>query len=154
MEPIMVVVCHWPPGAWSWSRRPRRARPRNRVRLVLAQDSSRKTSRSAGHSFCRSRQRFLCSWRSARSCSLARSVFFIAVAQTPQRVVDRHYGAGDSQLLADLLQRRVGMPVHVLLESIELPGLKTTGLPDRALAWSQAPFVLALPLELIDPPFS
>ena len=39
---IMVVVCQWPWGLLAWTRCPRGARPRKRVSLVLAPDSSRK----------------------------------------------------------------------------------------------------------------
>src|SRR5271154_7137143 len=96
--------------------------------LVLAQDSSRKPSRSIANSFCASFQRTLFSTISARSCSLARSVFFIAVAEPPQGVVDGHQRAVDSQLLVDPLQRCVGMLVHVLRQAIDLLAIEAARL--------------------------
>jgi len=45
-EEIIVVVHQWPRGAWQTSRFPRGERPRSRVILVLAADSSIKTIRA------------------------------------------------------------------------------------------------------------
>src|SRR5580700_10962250 len=114
MDPSIVVVSQRPPGAWSWSLWPWRARPRSRVILVLAHDSSMKTSRSMGSPPWASCQSFLFSAMSARSCSLARSVFFIAVAEPPQRVVDGDHRTGRPDLLVNLLQGGIGMLVHIL----------------------------------------
>jgi hypothetical protein len=84
---------------------------------------------------------------SARFCSLARSVFFIAVAEPLQRVVDGHLRAGRSDLLVDLLQGGVGMLVHILLEPVDLLRAEAAGLAHLALARANAATGLALALE-------
>ena len=71
-----MVVHQCPCGALACRRRPRGARPRSRVRLVFAPDSSRKTSRVGSKPPCRRRQARRARAISGRSCSLARSVFF------------------------------------------------------------------------------
>src|SRR5580692_748136 len=83
--PIMVVVCQWPCGAWAWRRWPLGDRPRSRVMLVLAPDSSRKIRRAGSKAACwRSHRRR--AWRmSGRFCSLARRVFFyMSVPSVPR----------------------------------------------------------------------
>jgi hypothetical protein len=76
IEQIMVVVCQWPWGLLAWTRFPRGARPRRRVRLVFAPDSSRKINRAGSKPSWRRRHARRARAMSARSCSLARSVFF------------------------------------------------------------------------------
>src|SRR5271170_960811 len=122
--------------------------------LVLAEDSSRKTSRPPGHCFGSSFQSFLFSTMSARSCSLARSVFFIAVAQPLERVVDGDQRTVHSQLFVDPLQRGVGMLVHVLRQPIDLLGIEAARLPHLALARAQVAAGLALSLEFMHPPLT
>ena len=75
-EEIMVVVRQWPCGAWPTSRSPLGARPRSRVMLVLAADSSMKTSRAGSSPLWprRHRRRALATF--SRFCSAAWSVFF------------------------------------------------------------------------------
>src|SRR5476651_2301838 len=106
--------------------------------LVLAADSSMKTIRPADQRFWNSFQRFLFWAISARSCSLARSVFFIAVAEPLQCVVDGHHRAGGPDLLVHLLQGGVGMLVHILLEPINLLGAEAARLAHLALARTNA----------------
>src|SRR5277367_7119821 len=138
IEPSMVTVCQWLPGVWSCSLWPPRTRPRSRVMLVLAEDSSMKTIRPADQRFWNSFQRFLFSTMSARSCSLARSVFFIAVAEPPQRVVDGHRCAGGPDLLMNLLQGGVGVLVHIVLDAVQLLRPQAAWLTHLALARANA----------------
>src|SRR5579863_1825425 len=122
--------------------------------LVLAEDSSIKTSRPAGSSFCPSCQSLLFSARSARSRSLARSVFFKAVAQSSQRVVDGDDRAGGPELLAYLLQGGVGMGLDVAFQPVDLLGGQAAGLAHLAFARGDAATSPALALELVHPPLS
>src|SRR5579859_5671992 len=101
--------------------------------LVLAEDSSIKTSRPAGSSFCPSCQSLLFSARSARPCSLALSVFFKAVAQPSQGVVDGDDRAGGPELFVHLLQSGVGMGIDEALQSVDLLGGQAAGLAHLAL---------------------
>jgi hypothetical protein len=75
--------------------------------LVLAPASSINTSRPLSHwpwtDFHHSRR----SLTSSRSCSLARSVFFIGQLHPPQNVVDGWQGAGQLQSLPHLGQRDI-----------------------------------------------
>src|ERR1035437_2580366 len=87
-EPIIVVVHQCPAGARSWTRSPRGARPRHRGMFVLAADSSRNTSLAAVAEANSSRQAVRAKAISSRSCSLARSVFFIGQPQILQDVMD------------------------------------------------------------------
>src|SRR5277367_98054 len=103
-----------------------------------------KTKRSAGHCPWSSFQSFLFSAMSARSCSLARSVFFIAVAEPTQGVVDGHQRAIHCELLVDPLQRRVGMLVHILRQPIDLLGIEAARLAHLALARAKVAAGLAL----------
>src|SRR5271156_4366706 len=122
--------------------------------LVLAEDSSMKTSRPAGPCFWASRQSFLFSAMSARSCSLARSVFFIAVAQPPQRVVDGDQRAIHGDLLVYPLQRRVGMLIDILRQPIDLLGIEAARLAHLALARAKVAAGFALSFEFMHPPLT
>jgi len=76
IAPMTVVLFQCPCGAKPSTRWPRWARPRSRVILVLALDSSRKISRAGSNDVCCRRQFRRARIMSGRSCSLARSVFF------------------------------------------------------------------------------
>jgi len=72
----MVVVRQCPCGQFASKRFPRGARPRRRVRFVLAADSSRKTSLVGSKPPCCRTHRRRAFAMSGRFCSAARSVFF------------------------------------------------------------------------------
>jgi hypothetical protein len=84
----MVVVCQCPCGAWQISRSPLGARPRSRVMLVLAADSSMKTSRAGSSPPWRRFHRRRACATSGRFCSAAWSVFFIGQSHLGQDPVD------------------------------------------------------------------
>src|SRR5918995_6913572 len=87
-----VCVSQWPNGALAYRRCPLGQRPRRRVILVEVPVSSRNTSRCGSWRMRGWRLVCQCSraWRtSARPCSLARSVFFEAVAVAAEPVRDR-----------------------------------------------------------------
>ena len=88
---------------------PRRARPRRRVMLVLAPDSSRKISRAGSKPACCRRHARRARAMSGRSCSLARSVFFYMSAQGPPA---RNDAAKSIQSGAAFLQGQVGFAVR------------------------------------------
>lgn len=71
-----MVVRQWPHGALAWTRLPRGPRFRERVRLVLAPDLSRKTSRAGSKPVCRRRHARRAFLMSGRSCSAERRAFF------------------------------------------------------------------------------
>src|SRR5918993_3452384 len=103
-----VWVSQWPNGALAYRRCPFRQRPRRRVILVEVPVSSRNTSRCG--SCCMRGWRLLCqcsrAWRtSERPCSLARSVFFEAVALADEPACDgggQDLGAAGRQLSREL----------------------------------------------------
>jgi hypothetical protein len=107
IEQIMVVVCQWPWGLLAWTRSPRGARPRRRVRLVFAPDSSRKISLAGSKPSWRRRHTRRARAMSGRSCSLARSVFFICQPHLLQRVVDGGQRAFQLRRRAQFLQGQV-----------------------------------------------
>src|SRR5476649_2327491 len=96
--------------------------------LVLAEDSSMKTIRPANQRFWNAFQSFLFSTMSARSCSLARSIFFIAVAEPPQGMVDGHQRASGPELFMKLLQGGVGVLVDIVLQPVHLLGAQAAWL--------------------------
>ena len=110
------MVLQWPEGVSSWTRWPWGERPRSRVMLVLAPASSINTSRLLSHwpwpAFHPSRARLT----SSRSCSLARSVFFIGQLHLPQNVVNGGKRAWERQSLAHFLQRDIGLLIDEALE--------------------------------------
>src|SRR5690606_9471491 len=126
-----VVVFQCPAGAWSCTRLPAGARPYRRVMLVFAPVSSMKTSLRASKEGAR---HFHCS-RSARTSSrfcssAARSFFFVPLADSCQRAMDRGQVAVQVQLFSQLLERGVGLLAHELDEPLfELA-------PEQALAAS------------------
>lgn len=73
----IVVRSHLPSGAWSLQRLPPSERPYNRVILVFAPVSSRKTKWRTGLFFWNIRHFSLFCFTSSLSCSLALRVFFI-----------------------------------------------------------------------------
>src|SRR6478735_10824844 len=89
---MKVWVSQWPNGALAYSRCPLGQRPRRRVILVEVPVSSRKTSRCG--SWRKRGWRLVCQCSRAcrtseRPCSLARSVFFEAIALADEPVRDR-----------------------------------------------------------------
>ena len=107
-----MVVHQCPCGALACRRRPRGARPRSRVRLVFAPDSSRKTSRVGSKPPCRRRQARRARAISGRSCSLARSVFFYISAPSSGARSDGGQGANQSQGAAQLGQGQIGLSLQ------------------------------------------
>ncbi len=101
----MVRQC--PCGHFARNRWPRGARPCKRVMFVLAADSSRKTSRAGSQPRWRRTHRRRNRARSGRSCSAARSVFFIGQAQRGQGVMDRWQRAVQAQRLPQFAQGAV-----------------------------------------------
>ena len=93
-----------PQGALAQRRAPPRERPRGRVILVLALDSSRKTSRSAGIPFGKPAHFFLLPTISSRSCSLAFRVFFETEIKPLQLPMYRHQETVLREDHADFLQ--------------------------------------------------
>ena len=89
---------------------------------------------------------------SGRSCSLARNVFFEAVTKPLQRIVDGGKGAGSLEMIGHLLQSRIGMLRHVLLEGVEHLSLESSRLSHFAFEWGNNASISALPLEFIHPP--
>src|SRR5208282_6879788 len=89
---IKVCVPHLPKGACMRSRSPKSARPRSRVIFVLVDVSSTKTRRCAVIRIKGRRreiQKVRASFTSARSCSAARSVFFIAIPRFAKKARQR-----------------------------------------------------------------
>src|SRR3984885_11438850 len=112
-----VWVFQWPKGALDRRRLPFRQRPRRRVIFVVVPVSSRKTSLCGSSRIpgCRSVRHSSRAWRvSGRSHSLARSVFFkaIAVANKPARDGG---GVGPRAALRFKLARQFGHRNVVLL---------------------------------------
>ena len=116
-----VVVFQCPQGTAAGRRWPRRLRPRRRVMLVLAPVSSMKTSRSGFSQVCQLRHSRRLAATSARSCSAARWLFFIAVAERLERGVDRLKRDPDTvlgQASLELGERDVRLPRHHLVQPL------------------------------------
>src|SRR5215212_9561540 len=115
---MKVWVSQCPNGAFAYRRWPLGERPRDRVILVDVPVSSRKTSRCG--SCCMSGWRLVCqcsrAWRtSERPCSLARSVFFEAVALADEPARDRggrDLGSKGGQFSRELRHGEVALLSH------------------------------------------
>ena len=116
---IMVVVDQRPPGAWACNRWPPRTRPHKRVMFVFAPLSSMNTKRLSGMSRARRRHQPRRARMSGRFCSLARSVFFTAIAQTLERVVNCDPAAANPAGFAQLLQGGIGMGAQGPLQALQ-----------------------------------
>src|SRR3712207_4336020 len=112
---MKVCVSQWPNGALAYRRCPLGQRPRRRVILVEVPVSSRNTSRCGSSRMRGWRLVRQCSraWRtSERPCSLARSVFFEAVALAAEPVRDRRgrdLGAEGPEFCGQLEHRDVAL---------------------------------------------
>ena len=140
----MVVVHQCPCGALSLRRAPCRARPRRRVMFVLAPDSSTKTTRRKSRERCSaihaSRRRLT----SARSCSLARSVFFIAISQALERVVNCDSAATDTQRLAQLCKRGIWCLLNERVQFLHLSIVQCRGIVPARQWFGTATFTVAM----------
>ena len=76
--------------------------------FVFAPDSSRNTRRVKSRVPCCALHSLRRCATSARSCSLARSVFFIPIAQTLQSVVHRDNAAAQTHRVTQVLKRGIG----------------------------------------------
>jgi hypothetical protein len=68
--------------------------------------------------------------------------------------VDGHDCTRQAEALANLLERGLGMPVHITREPLNPLAPQGRGLTHGALAWGQAALTLPLPLEFVHPPFA
>src|SRR5580658_8924324 len=116
IEEIIVVVLQWPEGVSSWTLRPWGERPRSRVMLVLAPASSINTSRPLFQSPWLAFHASRACLTSSRSCSLARSVFFIGQLHLAQNVVNGGKRTPQRQGLAHFRQRDIGSLIDEALE--------------------------------------
>jgi hypothetical protein len=117
-----VLVFQGPCGTAATRRRPRGLRPRSRVMLVLTDVSSMNTSRFGFKRGCCPRQIARASATSGRSCSAARSCFFVCQVQAVQRTPDRAMAGGnavvDQQPSPQLGNCRIGMGCHTGSERV------------------------------------
>ena len=112
IDDSIVCVSHCPAGALSWQRFPLRARPYRRVILVLAPDSSRKTNRYGATVAWNWRHRSRCVAMSARSCSLARRVFFNDKSEFRNNSMYR----GEAAVFAKMVFHLSQSHINILLE--------------------------------------
>ena len=89
-----VLVCQRPPGAWSWTRAPRGARPYRRSRWVVMPVSSRHprwATSQVGAAACHATR---AAATSGRSCSDGRTGFFNGQAEGPHGAPGRRHTRG------------------------------------------------------------
>src|SRR5690606_7768296 len=110
---------------------------------VLAPVSSRKIRRAGSQVFCQSRQMSLAAATSARSCSLAFSVFFITVSQRADKSVNRGNVDTNHQSLfnpiAQLRKRYVLILQKLALDLCSMGAQRMTPVTSN-LARGNAPF--------------
>jgi hypothetical protein len=87
---------------------------------------------------------------SARSCSLARSVFFIRQIQIRERIMNGGQGAGQTGGLAQVAQGQIRPPSKQAAEVLTVP-VKNLGLtPGEVMARSDVASATALLEQLLD----
>lgn len=108
------MLCQRPQGAAACNRLPRGALPRNRVMLVFAALSSRKMSLQGSSPPWVRFQRRRALATSSRSCSAARSVFFLCQSHVHEHVVNGGQRALQAQGLTQFGQGHIGLALQVL----------------------------------------
>ena len=126
-----VMVFQWPWGTDPTNRSPRGQRPRSRTKLVLVAVSSINTNLAGSSRPCLRIQRRRARATSARSCSLARRLFFDGDIMSLEKSPDRGATAWNSLLAHrrnDLIQGQIRLlgyqsqqPFHLLLQRRRTP---------------------------------
>src|SRR5512133_4144828 len=126
-----VMVFQWPWGTEPTNRSPRGQRPRSLTKLVLVAVSSINTNLAGSSRPCLRIQRRRARATSARSCSLARRLFFDGDIMSLEKSPDRGATAWNSLLAHrrnDLVQGQIRLfgyqsqqPFHVLLQRRRAP---------------------------------
>ena len=121
-----VMVFQWPWGTDPTNRSPRGQRPRSLTKLVLVAVSSINTNLAGSSRPCLRIQRRRARATSARSCSLARRLFFDGDIMSLEKAPDRGATAWNSLLAHrrnDLIQGQIRLlgyqsqqPFHLLLQ--------------------------------------
>jgi hypothetical protein len=129
-----VIVFQCPCGTDPTNRSPRRQRPRSLTILVLVAVSSMNTRRAGSSMLCFRSQRRRARATSARSCSLARRLFFDGDIMSLEKPPDRGAAAWNSLLAHrgnDLVQRQIRLcgnqsqqPFRVLLQRRRAPAAR------------------------------
>ena len=126
-----VMVFQWPWGTDPTNRSPRGQRPRSRTKLVLVAVSSINTNLAGSSRPCLRIQRRRARATSARSCSLARRLFFDGDIMSLEKSPDRGATAWNSLLAHrrnNLIQGQIRLlgyqtqqPFHLLLQRRRTP---------------------------------
>src|SRR6266576_3097821 len=160
------MVFQWPWGTDPTNRSPRGQRPRSLTKLVLVAVSSINTNLAGSSRPCLRIQRRRARATSARSCSVARRLFFDGDIMSLEKSPDRGATAWNSLLAHrrnDLVQGQIRLfgyqsqqPFHVLLQRRRAPAAQlcsgassaaTTSPQNWRSGWSFRP----LPAEMLRP---
>src|SRR6266446_5632443 len=144
-----VMVFQWPWGTDPTNRSPRGQRPRSLTRLVLVAVSSMNTNLAGSSRPCLRIQRRRARATSARSCSVARRLFFDGDIMSLEKSPDRGATAWNSLLAHrrnDLVQGQIRLfgyqsqqPFHVLLQRRRAPAAQLCSGPSSVTPALQPP---------------